>query len=136
MKLCEIPGGGTHILVRCKINSHKAYLLIDTGASQSIFDYNGIQFNKEDIEDVENDGTSSGFNSSIDELYTGKIDSLNISYLRTSIEPAIFTPLDHINNIYSSINLPVISGILGCDFLIKHNATIDFSINKISLDRI
>lgn len=133
--ICEIDGGGSHILIKSTINRVKTFLLIDTGASHSIFDCNAKAFCDTKMELIENSGTSSGFNSSIDELYFGDIDSLNISYLRTDLRTAIFTPLDHINDIYKSIKLPVISGIIGCDFLIKYSAIIDFSTSKIMLNK-
>jgi hypothetical protein len=125
-RICEIEGGGSHILIKANINKVKSNLLIDTGASNSVFDISSKAFTNTETLETKNDIRSSGFNSEIENLSVGTIESFSMSYFRTSFEYAIFTPLDHINNLYKSMNLPRISGIIGCDFLIKHNAIIDF----------
>ena len=125
--IVDIEGGGKHILIECKIESKKAILLIDTGASNSVFDLDYDIFDRKDFSLVSDEITSSGFNSTIDEIFVGNIQSLKISRFSTAIENAIFTSLDHINKLYNKIDLPKINGILGCDFLLKYNAVIDFS---------
>ncbi|MDD2633971.1 MAG: aspartyl protease family protein [Bacteroidales bacterium] len=135
LKICHIEGGGNHILIKANANKNKCFLLIDTGASNSVFDSNAKAFRDTILADIENDNQSSGFNSKIENLSTGQIKSLNISYFRISEFNAIFTPLDYINQLYQSLNLPIISGIIGCDFLIKYKAIIDLSDNIMVLKK-
>ncbi len=135
LKICSIDGGGSHILIKASINKIKCFLLIDTGASNSVFDPNSNAFEDTDFEDVENNNQSSGFNSKIENLSTGHIKSLNIGYFRSSETNAIFTSLDYINQLYKSLKLPSISGIIGCDFLIKHKAIIDLSKDIMILEK-
>jgi len=135
LKIFEIPGGGNHLLVKAKINTIATYLLIDTGASSSVFDIDSESFEQTSIIPVEEDMQSSGFNSSIDNLSTGEIESLKISHFKTKIPLGIFTSLEHVNQLYKSIKLPKISGIIGSYFLIKHNAIINFSTKILSLEK-
>lgn len=135
IKTVIIEGGGNHLLVDCKINKKEFILLIDTGASSSIFDINNDICKETDLEMVENSGTSSGFNSEIENLRVGNITSLKLNKFKIELENALFTSLNHINKIYKSVKLPQIAGILGCDFLIKHNAIIDLSKQILVLEK-
>ena len=135
LKVYEIPGGGTHLLVKAKLNNEPNYLLIDTGASNSVFDTNNIAFQDIEFKPKDEDIQSSGFNSAIENLEIGEIKSLKICHFKTNFVEAIFTPLDHINELYSSIKLPNISGIIGSDFLLKHNAIINFKTKILYLEK-
>ena len=42
LKLLIIEGDGFHIMLHAKINGKKAAMLIDTGASKTVFDLNRI----------------------------------------------------------------------------------------------
>jgi hypothetical protein len=131
----NIQGGGFHILIKCKINDISGMLLIDTGASNSIFDLNLENFDKNNLIPLEDEITSSGFNSTIEELYSGEIKNLKIGSFNTQIENAIFTSLDYINALYLSMDLTKILGIIGCDFLFKHKAVIDLSQKYLYLEK-
>lgn len=135
LKTVNIPGGGYHLLIKAKINGHTARLIIDTGASNSIFDVNNDIFKDSEIIPIESDMESSGFNSKIENLSTGKISSFKLSHFKTNFEIAIFTSLNHINDLYRSIKLPYVIGILGGDFLLKHNAVIDFKDKVLYLEK-
>ena len=136
LRICNIDGGGKHILIKANINKTKCFLILDTGASNSVFDPNSPAFKDTSFDTLENDNQSSGFNSKIENISTGNIQSLNIGYFRSSEKNAIFTPLNYINQLYKSLKLPHISGIIGCDFLIKHTAIIDLSDNIMVLKKI
>jgi len=133
--IVKIEGGGKHILVKGKINSEKVFLLIDTGASNSIFDKDFHALNKDKLEHMNSETSSSSFNSSIEEFYTGEDIFLSLSRFRITLENVIFTSFTHVNALYESLNLPTISGILGSDFLIENNAVIDFPNKLLLLER-
>jgi hypothetical protein len=136
IKIYEIPGGGTHLLLKVKINNVSGFLLIDTGASNSVFDSDNSLFNDINFHEKDDEMQSSGFNSAIENLQTGKITSLNICHFKTELPEAIFTSLGHINQLYQSIKLPIIFGIIGSDFLLKFNANIDFKTKILYLEKI
>ncbi len=126
LKIYEIPGGGNHLLIKCTINDNKTFMLIDTGASNSVFDPEFEAFTETEMIPVEEEMKSSGFNSTIEKLLIGSINKLKLSHFTTNLPQAVFTSLAHVNSLYKSIKLPYIAGILGCDFLIKHGAIINF----------
>ncbi len=135
IKYYNIPGGGTHLFVKSKINGIKTFLLIDTGASNSVFDINNPQFKDTKFEIKDDDIQSSGFNSTISNLHTGTINSLRICHLTILNKETIFTPLDYINSLYETIKLPKISGIIGSDFLIEYSAIINLKTNILYLEK-
>lgn len=126
LKKFDLDGGGKHIAVRCKINGSKAILIIDSGASNSIFDLDNETFAECEISDVSDMGIGSGFNSSIPELGKGVISNMIIGRLKLTNFTSVFTPMNHINNLYKELKLPKIAGLLGSDFLFEYNAVIDF----------
>lgn len=126
-KVFELEGGGRHIAVKSTINGQNAVLLIDTGASNSIFDTGHIAFAETKLKNVDYDGNSSGFNSEISNLFQGEIEEFKISRYKENNVKVIFTSMDHINALYKSLRFPVIAGIIGCDWLLKNNAILDFS---------
>ncbi len=133
--LFELDGGGKHIAVKSTINGKKSVLLIDTGASNSIFDIDNKAFAEVSFSAVNGEGSGSGFNSEIPELSKGVINSLNIGRFKIENENVIFTSMDHINKLYKSLRLPRIAGILGSDFLIKYAAIIDFGQSILLLNK-
>jgi hypothetical protein len=71
IRVFKLTGGGKHIAVKTLINGHKAILLIDTGASNSIFDAGHIAFANSELKSVKSDGSGSGFNSEITDIIAG-----------------------------------------------------------------
>ncbi len=126
IRILNIDGGGKHIILQARINGNKVNLIIDTGASNSIFDKDSEIFSNLNFSKLISDSKSSGFNSEIDNLFTGSIEKFSISYFKFSNYKAIFTSMQHINLLYNQLGLPAISGILGCNFLVETNAILDF----------
>jgi len=122
---------GGHLCVSCKILDRDYILLIDTGASHTVFDSNlpaslFAEKNKESFS-VEGFSEVSGATESatIKEIVFGKL------YLKNLHVKLI--DLSHINHVIGS-NLPYpLAGMLGGDFLSIHKAKIDYSRNKIKL---
>lgn len=126
LTLLDIEGGGTHLAVKCKINGIKSVLLIDTGASNSVFDRGSEVFLDTEMLSTDDNGMGSGFNSELPQLVRGKIESIKLGRLNLKNVNGFFTQMDHINDLYSRLKLPRITGILGSDVLLEHNAVIDF----------
>ncbi len=133
--LFELDGGGKHIAVRSLINGCKSVLLIDTGASNSIFDIENKAFKETKFSEVKGSGSGSGFNAEIPELSSGVVNTLNIGRLKIENQEAIFTSMEHINLLYKSLKLPIIAGILGSDFLVKYKAILDFETSILLLNK-
>jgi hypothetical protein len=135
LRIFKLPGGGKHIALNAVVNGNKAVLLIDTGASNSIFDLEHIAFAETKLIKVDSDGNGSGFNSEISNLFHGKIAELKISRFKQVNTNVIFTSMNHINSLYRSLRLPVIAGIIGCDWLVEHKAILDFSQQILQIEK-
>ncbi|MDD3687632.1 MAG: retroviral-like aspartic protease family protein [Bacteroidales bacterium] len=135
LKVFKLDGGGRHIAVKAQINGHSAVLLVDTGASNSIFDSGHIAFAQTILNKVDSDGNSSGFNSEISNLFQGEVAELKISRYKVNKVKVIFTSMDHINALYKSLRFPVIAGIIGCDWLIENSAILDFSQQILTIEK-
>lgn len=135
LRILNLDGGGRHIAVNSVINGKRALLLIDTGASNSIFDSNHKAFEDIMLDEIQTEGSGSGFNSEINNLFHGEIEELKISQFKNKNYSVIFTSMAHINKLYKSLNLPVIAGIIGSDFLIENDAIIDFEMRIMSLTK-
>lgn len=124
---------GIHIAVHCKAGRYKIPLLIDTGASQSIFDINHKAFANLDFKTIEEPMKSSGINSEIPEIHTANIRSIRIGEIFLQNMPALFMSFQHINSMYKSMKKEPIAGILGGDFLMFYEAEISYCNSEMSL---
>lgn len=131
-KYNKIDKKGRHIALKASVNKQKLHLIIDTGASQTVFDkelvecFSIIKSNKEEIK-------SSGLTEGQLEGIAVKVKGLSVKKETIPDFKAVLLPLDHINSLYQSIDLPKISGLIGSDFLKKFKAVIDFKKQKLQL---
>ncbi|HRS18071.1 MAG TPA: hypothetical protein P5243_01105 [Bacteroidales bacterium] len=124
----NLDAEGIHILAPCTIksqNNTEAYLIIDTGASKSVFDTTYLHNN--DYVEIETESIES---SHITDMISGtiiKIHSICIDNRDYFDFEALSMSLSHINSIYSQfVSKPVI-GLIGGNFLQKYNAVISYS---------
>lgn len=133
IKILKIKNGGVAIFVDCYIDKKKAILLIDTGATNSIFDSNAVVFSEHKLE--ENDAECHSLNSSDISILSGVIDEFKIGKFTISMKTAVFSSLNYVNNVFLENNISIISGILGSDFLKKYKAIIDFEKKILTLKK-
>ena len=103
-----------------------ANVIVDTGASKSVFDKTRIEKYVADKTFEKHDSLSSGLgtNTMTSELVT--IKKLKIGELEIDNYKTILLDLSHVNNSYEQIGLKYIDGVLGSDILLKYNAVIDY----------
>ncbi|MDR2836422.1 MAG: retropepsin-like domain-containing protein [Bacteroidales bacterium] len=132
--LKKIKDGGFHIFLKCKLNGIDSLVIIDTGASSTVFDsslelINSSQFKKVKIE-------FHSLNSSDNNTFIGSINSFKIGKFSTKLDIVAFSSLDYINDLYQSIDLPKVAGIIGSDFLKKYKAIINYDERSLELKKI
>jgi hypothetical protein len=125
LNVLNIRNGGNHFYVNARIRGEKVRLLIDTGASSTVFDRNSPLFEKMNFENADFLNSGSGFNSLISDISIGEVDYLSIGRYKIRNFLCLFTPMDHVNELYTSMGFKKIIGILGSDFLLLHNSIID-----------
>ena len=133
LKQIQIETSGYHLLIPASIKNHDVFLILDTGASQSIFDTNAIAFADIILQEPESPCASSGINAPLTDIETGLIDEIKLgSFVITNLE-ALFMPLEHINNLYQKYTSHEIAGIIGGDLLQKHGAIINYTSSELVL---
>jgi len=126
LKIEDTLRNGCHILCRVHINNKEFRMLIDTGASLTVFDIskadsissNILIDNDQTVRTIGNDGIDSKY-LIINEMRIGNINIVNYK--------TIMVDLKQFNLLYKQQGLPFIDGIIGGDILIKYNAIIDYN---------
>ncbi|MGE0636632.1 MAG: retropepsin-like aspartic protease [Bacteroidia bacterium] len=133
LKLLAIEGDGTHLLIAVKINGKKARLLVDTGASRTVFDINRIskftkrkKFNK-------NEQLSTGLGTNSMQSHNTLLKKFEIGKLKIENFEAILLDLKHVNESYEKIGLGSIDGVLGGEILVTFKAVIDYGKKQLKL---
>jgi predicted aspartyl protease len=122
----QIEDDGAHLLIKSKINGKVARLLVDTGASRSVFDIERIkQFVNEKIFKP-HDKLSTGLGTDSMPTSTIIIKSLRIGELTINNFHAVLLDLKHVNGTYDTLGHSAIDGVIGNDILVKYNATINY----------
>lgn len=126
LRLITIDENGCHILVRVSINGSPGHnLIIDTGASMTVFD---IKLLNSIIPDAPNatQVESHGFGHSSLDARTNSIEVIRINRIPFYNFPAVLIDMDSIKILYKKNYGVKISGLLGGDFLRDFDAVIDY----------
>ncbi|MBI9037949.1 MAG: clan AA aspartic protease [Bacteroidales bacterium] len=126
--IIPIEDDGFHLMLEILINHQIANLIIDTGASRTVFDSNRIMkfVSDENSEFEKNEKLSTGLGTNSLESQAIELDSIKIGELEIEKYKAVILDMSHINQTYSGINIPEIDGVLGGDLLKKYNAEISY----------
>lgn len=132
LKIEDSLRDGYHILCRIHIDNKEFRMLVDTGASLTVFDLskshllssNELINNKQTVRTIGNDGIESKY-LVINEMRLGDIIIRDYK--------TILVDLSTFNSLYKQNHLPLIDGIIGGDILIKYNASIDYHKREMTL---
>jgi hypothetical protein len=136
IKVIPIEDDGFHLMIEITINEQKALMIIDTGASRTVFDSNRIMrfVSDENSEFEKNEKLSTGLGTNSLESEAIELDSIQIGEIKIEKYKAVVLDMSHINQTYSTIKLPEIDGVLGGDLLKKYNAEISYQSELLKLN--
>jgi predicted aspartyl protease len=119
---------GYHLFIKAELNSNPVNLLIDTGASKTVFDITRIakSLKKRKMSFGSFDKHSTGLGTSTMESRFTTVKELSIAKLKLENYKLILLDMAHVNKSYKLMGLKPIDGVLGSDLLMKYNAVIDF----------
>lgn len=129
----KIEGKGYHLLINLLINEKPANLLIDTGASKTVFDLTRIEPFLTDTEFTENEMLSAGLGTNTLVSKSAVLESLKIGDFELKNYPCIIIDMSHVNETYQSIGLQPFDGVLGSDILYRFKASIDYKTKILKL---
>lgn len=126
-EILPIEDDGVHILVVGEINGKPARLLVDTGASRTVFDRSRVMdFVPENHGMRKLDKLSAGLGTNSMEGQALVLQEFQLGETRLSNYHAVALDLTHINQSYEMLGHPMIDGVLGGDLLNDLKMTIDF----------
>jgi predicted aspartyl protease len=128
LKLINIDQDGYHLFIECLINGKTANMLVDTGASKTVFDLNRVDlfFEKKKRKSKIKDKLSTGLGTRTMKSSCVRLDEFEISGITFWNYQAILLDMSHVNQSYTMLNLPAVDGVIGCDILSGYKAVIDF----------
>lgn len=125
-KILNIDNEGFHLLIKIHINRKIARIIVDTGASKTVFDKTRIEkFVAERNFDV-HEKMSSGLGTNTMQSQTTRIRKIKIGEIEISDYRAVLLDLSHVNHSYEQIGLAPVDGVLGSDILLDYKAVIDY----------
>ena len=124
-----------HLFVSGVINGQKCDLLIDTGASHTIFDATLIP-ETTDSEWIEKEIQSAGIHAGELKSSIGRIKKFKLGDLKRVDWTVVLIDLTHVNDLYSKFISKRVAGLIGSDFLLKHKAIIDYKKKELVLRNI
>ena len=129
MELMNIEVDGYHLMIAAEVNGKAVRLLVDTGASKTVFDKIRLQTLMEEgaeehYGDLEQLSTGLGTNSLQGQV--AELDTFKFGEVEISDFPVVVLDMDHVNQSYEILNDPGIEGVLGSDILKKYDAVIYF----------
>ncbi len=125
-------GNGYHMKVEVLINNQKATLILDTGASVSVFDENRIK--KLVSRAIRSKGAeAAGAGGNGIEQKEILIENIILGFINMKDYNAAVMDLSHVNQSYKDIGLDEVDGILGGDILKFYDGVIDYSKKELAL---
>lgn len=113
-------------MIKLYINKKVANIIIDTGASKTVFDKKRIGKYVTDKTFEKHDSLSSGLGTNTMESELALIKKIKIGKLEIENYKTVLLDLSHVNESYDQIGLKAVDGVLGSDILLKYNAVIDY----------
>jgi hypothetical protein len=124
-----------HLFVEFNVKKTACRLLLDTGASKTVFDADRIKRFVKAEKIIANEGKSVGLGVSEMETHATVLKSLQMGKLFISQFEVAVLPIGHVNDTYQQLGFPMIDGVLGSDFLVKYRAIIDYPKMKMTLQK-
>ena len=124
-----------HLFVSGVINDLKCDLLIDTGASHTIFDAALIPEMPAN-ERMDQEIQSAGIHAGEVKSSFGHIKKFKLGNLKRINWTVVLIDLTHVNDLYKKFTSKRVAGLIGSDFLLMHKAVIDYKKRELVLRNI
>ena len=133
LEISPIEDDGHHIYVKAKVNRKNARMLVDTGASRTVFDLEQITRLINDLHLEEMDKLSTGLGTNTMTSQIAVIEKIRFGDLVLHDFEAVVIDMTHVNRSYKMLGMPLITGVIGGDILTQFGAVIDYRKKLLSL---
>lgn len=129
IRVVELEPESYHLFAEGKLNDKTVNMLVDTGASKTVFDINRIsnfiRSRKKSFDTFEKQTTGLGTNTM--ESHFTMARKFSIGRLEIKDFKVILLDMAHVNQSYEILGQIPIDGVLGSDLLMKYDAVIDYA---------
>jgi predicted aspartyl protease len=123
--IVNLKGNGFHPLIELQVNGIYIPVIIDTGASQTVFDFDWI--NKHCMEMLLTQADNGmGLGEEEFNTWNGLIDKFKIGDITIRNYKCTVIDLWHINQMYEKLGLSKVVAILGSDIMLHFNCEISY----------
>ncbi len=134
LQIIDMQGDGFHLLVEVKIGRSKYKVVLDTGASKTVFDQTMLTKANANIVVESTDRLSAGLGTLSMASFKAMLPSFKIGRLHLPDFEVAVLDLSTINQAYAQLNHPEVLGVLGGDILMQYDAVIDYGKRKLKLE--
>lgn len=131
LTLINLQDDGFHLLVETVVFGQKAFAVVDTGASRSVFDKTWLKTHLPELIHSEEVHATTLFTTS--STLQAIIPKLKIGRLILNDYETVALDLEGVNEAYEGLGHPPVIGIIGSDLLLKYNAVINYKKLKLYL---
>jgi hypothetical protein len=132
-KILAIGGEGFHLMIKLTINRKVANVIIDSGASNTVFDKKRILKYVSEKKFEVHDNLSSGLGTNTMQSHFTTLKKMKIGTIEITDYKTVLLDLSHVNKSYRQVGLKPIDGVLGSDLLLKFKAVIDYEKKQLKL---
>ena len=129
-----LSDGGVHIILKTFVDDKPIRMVLDTGASHSVLDFNWAEQNLPDNEIIAIEEPAYGIGSSV-EVHKAEVSSFKIGNLNLENRLFALIDFDAINTVYDREGLEEVQGILGGDVLDEFGGVIDYKKYELKLGK-
>lgn len=122
-----ISDDGLHLHIEVKINELPAIMVLDTGATHTVFDIDKIEMLTQKKTRNVNGRYSAGLGASEIQSKKIKINSLQLGNYVIKEQSFTCLPLTHLNQGYQSLDIAEVIGVIGSDLMYTFGAHIDYA---------
>ncbi len=133
LQIVEIEAKNVHLFVEIKVGDKPCRMLVDTGASKTVFDAKHVLKYVKETKIKQHESKSVGLGVSEMETKVVKLKKLQIGQLTIKQLEVAILDLAHVNATYKGIKLPEIDGVMGGDLLMKYQAVIHYGKSYLKL---
>jgi len=127
LTLVKLDDDNYHLFVSMNIGKNKLNMLVDTGASKTVFDKTRLLKVVKPEKIMAHHTESVGLGANM--VKTEVVELSNIKFERLKIKTTVAAVIDlhHVNKTYQLLGFKPIDGVLGSDILVKLKAVINYN---------
>lgn len=136
LNIVQLEDGDFHTLIKASVMGQTIRVVLDTGASHSCMDAAFAKSLLPELHTEEHDGVTAGIGGDDFEVRIANIPDFKIGHFKQpAYDNMALIDFSYINQAYCRLHKQPIQMILGNDFLVEHNAVIDYKMRSLFFEK-